>query len=77
MLTLAKNIVYERAFLTQIRCQVPEPPVEDEVDLSKMRTQRPSMFASALESCPMEFDKNSEDPRQITLAQNETILTED
>ena len=29
MLVLAKNIVLERAFLTQIQCYVPEPPIED------------------------------------------------
>ena len=30
MITLAKNIVLERHFLTQIQCIVPEPPMDNE-----------------------------------------------
>jgi hypothetical protein len=42
MLTLAKNIVLERAFLTQIQCIIPEAPDEEDWDhLNDVEGQTP------------------------------------
>lgn len=46
MLTLAKNIVLERHFLTQIQCIVPDPPMDSEEFLTNMDVDISSVSGS-------------------------------
>jgi len=62
MLVLAKNIVLERNFLTQIHCQVPEPPFIGTVDShssvaeDSTRNRLPASSATTLEEALEKWD---------------------